>query len=79
MFPHGFNLGYTFLVGRHMMFVCPSMGDVGSDPLVKFMSVEDEGRAAFAWVIWFLYYVPQSQCNIMRPFFGAPGLCTVWL
>ena len=55
MFPHGFDLGYTFLVGRHMMFVCSSMGDVGSDPLVKFVSVEDEGRAAFASVNWFLY------------------------
>lgn len=50
MLPHGLDLGYTFLAGRHMMSVCPRMGDVGFDALVKVVSVEEAGRAAFAWV-----------------------------
>ena len=48
MFPHGLDLGYTFLAGRHMKSLCSSMGDVGFDPLVKVVSVENEGRATFA-------------------------------
>lgn len=54
MFPRGLDLGYTFLAGRHMKSVCPGMGDVGFDPLVKVVSVEVGGRAVFACVNWLL-------------------------
>lgn len=73
MFPRGLDLGYTFLAGKHMKSVCPSMGDVGFDPLVKVVSVEDGVEQCCLCQLASLLMCSKKSVQYDETFFAPPG------